>query len=278
MHSIFIIVLYIILSSDCSSYPPMYKSRRADRIKLWSSSDTTTSSSTVARSARNMSAVGAVARIASLGGKVASPPLKLRGKAVARRTASARRVVSTKAAAAGGAPPKGASERRLGKETLSMFLFREEAKGNVDNDLAVIINSIAVACKKISNLVATAPIRGLVGLAGSSNESGDEQKKLDVISNDIFCECIRDTARSSVVVTEEEDVPVGVDAISGDYIVTFDPIDGSSNIDAAVPTGSIFGIYSPGECVVDADDDAEAALEKCVLNTRKSGEELVCAG
>lgn len=256
----------------------MYKSRRADRIKLWSSSDTTTSSSTVARSARNMSAVGAVARIASLGGKVASPPLKLRGKAVARRTASARRVVSTKAAAAGGTPPKGASERRLGKETLSMFLFREEAKGNVDNDLAVIINSIAVACKKISNLVATAPIRGLVGLAGSSNESGDEQKKLDVISNDIFCECIRDTARSSVVVTEEEDVPVGVDAISGDYIVTFDPIDGSSNIDAAVPTGSIFGIYSPGECVVDADDDAEAALEKCVLNTRKSGEELVCAG
>ena len=67
------------------------------------------------------------------------------------------------------------------------------------------------------------------GMAGSSNESGDEQKKLDVISNDIFCECIKDTARSAIVVTEEEDVPVASEAISGDYIVTFDPIDGSSN-------------------------------------------------
>jgi fructose-1,6-bisphosphatase I len=169
------------------------------------------------------------------------------------------------------------SEKPVSSLAFTFNLYRY-TEGNVDNDLAIIINSIAVACKKISNLVATAPIRGLTGMAGSSNESGDEQKKLDIISNDIFCECIKDTARSSVVVTEEEDTPVGVDAISGDYIVTFDPIDGSSNIDAAVPTGSIFGIYSPGECVVDQEDDAEAALEKCVLNTRKSGEELVCAG
>jgi fructose-1,6-bisphosphatase I len=115
-------------------------------------------------------------------------------------------------------------------------------------------------------------------MAGSSNESGDEQKKLDVISNDIFCECIKDTARSAIVVTEEEDVPVASEAISGDYIVTFDPIDGSSNIDAAVTTGSIFGIYSPGECEVSLDDTPEEAMDKCLVNTRKSGEELVCAG
>ena len=62
-----------------------------------------------------------------------------------------------------------------------------------------------------------------------------------------------DTARSAVIVTEEEDVPVGVaDALSGDYIVCFDPIDGSSNIDAAVPTGSIWGVYKPGDsCMVE---------------------------
>ena len=75
---------------------------------------------------------------------------------------------------------------RVGKETLSTWLFRQEQKGVCDADLAIIVNNIAVACKKISNLVATAPIRGLVGLADSTNESGDEQKKLDVISNDIF--------------------------------------------------------------------------------------------
>ena len=143
----------------------------------------------------------------------------------------------------------------------------------MDADLAVIIN-IAVACKNISNLRRDRAVRGLVGLAESKNKSGDEQKKLDVISNDIFVAAMADTARSAVIVTEEEDVPVGVDARSGDYIVCFDPIDGSSNIDAAVPTGSIWGVCSPASRR-GPDDDAEAALEKCVLNTRKSGEELV---
>ena len=167
----------------------------------------------------------------------------------------------------------------VGKDTLSTWLFKEEKEGHLDADLAVIINSIAVACKRISSLVATAPIAGLVGLADSKNKSGDEQKKLDVIANDIFCDAMANTARSAVIVTEEEDVPVGVDALSGDYVVCFDPIDGSSNIDAAVPTGSIWGVYHPGEnCAINPEDDAEAALQKCVVNARKSGEELACAG
>ena len=167
-----------------------------------------------------------------------------------------------------------------GRGTLSTWMFRQEQAGHMDADLAVIINSIAVACKRISNLVATAPIRGLVGLADSTNESGDEQKKLDVISNDIFCDATRSSARSAVIVTEEEDVPVGVADAIGGYLVSFDPIDGSSNIDAAVPTGSIWGVYHPGpdECALDPGDDAEAALEKCVLNARKTGEQLACAG
>ena len=167
---------------------------------------------------------------------------------------------------------------RVGVDTLNTFLFREETAGRVNGDLAIIVNNIAIACKKISNLVAVAPITGLTGLAGGSNESGDEQKKLDVISNDIFCDAMSETCRANMIVTEEEDVPLRVEAISGDYIVCFDPIDGSSNIDAAVPTGSIFGIYQSGECVITDDDSVEDAMEKCVLNARKSGEELVCAG
>jgi fructose-1,6-bisphosphatase I len=61
-----------------------------------------------------------------------------------------------------------------------------------------------------------------------------------------------------VIASEEEDVPVAVEeSYSGNYIVVFDPLDGSSNIDAAVSTGSIFGIYAPNdECLVDLDDDA----------------------
>ena len=173
-----------------------------------------------------------------------------------------------------------AASSRVGAETLSTWMFRQEQAGHMDADLAVIVNSISVACKRISNLVATAPIRGLVGLADSTNESGDEQKKLDVISNDIFCDAMRDTARSAVIVTEEEDVPVGVADAVGGYLVSFDPIDGSSNIDAAVPTGSIWGVYHPGadECMLNPEDDAETALEKCVVNARKTGEQLACAG
>lgn len=61
-----------------------------------------------------------------------------------------------------------------------------------------------------------------------------------------------------MIASEEEDVPVAVEeSYSGNYIVVFDPLDGSSNIDAAVSTGSIFGIYAPNdECLVDLDDDA----------------------
>ena len=214
---------------------------------------------------------------------LARPSLARRAFGLAPRRASRvpRRAASVRVAAAASSKSKPSTDPlalTVGKDTLETFLFKQQARDNVDVDLSIIINSIAVACKKISSLVATAPIRGLTGMAGSSNESGDEQKKLDVISNDIFCECIKDTARSAIVVTEEEDVPVASEAISGDYIVTFDPIDGSSNIDAAVTTGSIFGIYSPGECEVSLDDTPEEAMDKCLVNTRKSGEELVCAG
>jgi len=60
-----------------------------------------------------------------------------------------------------------------------------------------------------------------------------------------------------VIASEEEDVPVAVEqSYSGNYIVVFDPLDGSSNIDAAVSTGSIFGIYAPSdECLANVEDN-----------------------
>lgn len=62
---------------------------------------------------------------------------------------------------------------------------------------------------------------------------GEEQKKLDVISNDIFCNCLRNSGRTGVIASEEEATPVAVEETdSGNYIVVFDPLDGSSNIDA----------------------------------------------
>jgi fructose-1,6-bisphosphatase I len=66
-----------------------------------------------------------------------------------------------------------------------------------------------------------------------THPQGEEQKKLDVISNDIFCNCLRMSGRTGVIASEEEATPVAVEETdSGNYIVVFDPLDGSSNIDA----------------------------------------------
>lgn len=80
--------------------------------------------------------------------------------------------------------------------------------------------------------------------------------KLLILNLQVFSNCLRSSGRTGIIASEEEDVPVAVEeSYSGNYIVVFDPLDGSSNIDAAVSTGSIFGIYSPNdECLADIGD------------------------
>ena len=83
-----------------------------------------------------------------------------------------------------------------------------------------------------------------VGLAGETNVQGEEQKKLDVLSNDIMINSLRASGKTAVLVSEElEDAVFIEDRLRGKYCVVFDPLDGSSNIDAGVNIGTIFGIY-----------------------------------
>ena len=163
-------------------------------------------------------------------------------------------------------------------DSLSAWLASASARGDVDGDLAIALNSVAVACKRVRALVARAPLQGNTGAAGGSNASGDEQKKLDVLANDVFVDALRECGRCSTIVTEEEEVPIACERSANGYVVTFDPIDGSSNIDACVATGSIFGVYAPGACEVDTNDSPEETLKKCVTNSLQSGESLVAAG
>lgn len=88
-------------------------------------------------------------------------------------------------------------------------------------------------------------------MAGSSNTTGDEQKKLDVIGNDIFIASMRGSGRCRMVVSEEEDEAIIFDEHpNARYAVACDPIDGSSNLDAGVSVGTIFGIFKlPDRCV-----------------------------
>lgn len=152
---------------------------------------------------------------------------------------------------------------------------------NIDGELAVVLSSISLACKQIASLVQRAGIMGMTGLAGETNIQGEDQKKLDVISNDVFCNILRQTGRTGVIASEEEDVPVAVEeTFGGNYVVVFDPLDGSSNIDAAVSTGSIWGIYeSDSTCIPDfSTEDAAKIEEKCVMNVCQPGNNLLCAG
>ena len=70
-----------------------------------------------------------------------------------------------------------ASSSTSAEKVLSVWLTRQAQLGNVDDDLVIAINSIAIACKQIMSLVKAAPLQGNIGLAGGKNESGDEQKK-----------------------------------------------------------------------------------------------------
>jgi fructose-1,6-bisphosphatase I len=81
-------------------------------------------------------------------------------------------------------------------------------------------------------------------LAGDTNVQGEEQKKLDVLSNDIMVNSLRASRKTAVLVSEElEQAIIIEDEYKGKYCVVFDPLDGSSNIDAGVNVGTIFGIY-----------------------------------
>jgi fructose-1,6-bisphosphatase I len=153
--------------------------------------------------------------------------------------------------------------------TFISYLLKQEMAGNIDGEMVVVLSSIATACKQIASLVQRAGISNMTGLAGAANVQGEDQKKLDVLSNDVFCAALRESGRTAIIASEEEDVPVAVEeTYSGQYIVVFDPLDGSSNIDAAVSTGSIWGIYEPTRTCI-APGTADDATVQARRGTRR---------
>jgi fructose-1,6-bisphosphatase I len=107
-----------------------------------------------------------------------------------------------------------------------------------------LLNDIAVACKKISDLVNKGDLIGVLGSAGSENIQGETQKKLDVITNEVFLEALAHNGHVAGLASEEMDeiYQLPADAPRGHYLVLFDPLDGSSNIDVNVSVGTIFSI------------------------------------
>lgn len=238
------------------------------------------------RQALNTKSAAAQRRAAAPRQAFSSPvfaQLKQNAKAVraAQQPAASKRSVKAQVAAVETAPAQTSSYNKSQFElyTFTTWLLQMERQGKLDSELATVLSSISLACKQIAAAVGRSGISSLTGVAGTGeNIQGEEQKKLDVISNDIFCNVLRMSGRTGVIASEEEATPVAVEeTTSGNYIVVFDPLDGSSNIDAGISVGSIFGIYEPSEtCIVEGEMDQ--SLEACITNVCQPGKNLLAAG
>ncbi len=129
-------------------------------------------------------------------------------------------------------------------KNLGQFLIEEQRHNPTGDDLTGLLGDIIIACKKIAYNVNKGGLIGVLGSAGSENVQGETQKKLDVITNDIFIEATEWSGHYAALASEEMDdiYPIPAQYPKGKYLVSFDPLDGSSNIDVNISVGTIFSI------------------------------------
>jgi fructose-1,6-bisphosphatase len=125
--------------------------------------------------------------------------------------------------------------------TLTQFLQQHATEHAVPSSLNDSIQSIILACKQISKNVRLGALSGVLGEAGTGNIQGEAQKKLDVIANQILIDTLKQNPHIAGLASEEEDEFVAANE-NGEYLVLFDPLDGSSNIDVNISIGTIFSI------------------------------------
>jgi fructose-1,6-bisphosphatase I len=128
--------------------------------------------------------------------------------------------------------------------TLSRFLDSiGRAQPGLGPKFSTLISQIAFAGKAMARAVARAPLSGQLGLAGDENASGEQQKKLDLITNQMMIEAVAETGAVAAIVSEEMEEPRSIPDAADGFILCTDPLDGSSNTDINGGAGTIFGIY-----------------------------------
>jgi len=136
------------------------------------------------------------------------------------------------------------------RTTLTQFIIEEQRRvKGASGDFSGLLNDVVIACKVISNAVNKGALVGVLGSAGSENIQGETQKKLDVITNDIFIRSNEWAGHLAGMASEEmEDIyPIPAKYPRGKYLLVFDPLDGSSNIDVNISVGTIFSILRAPE-------------------------------
>lgn len=144
--------------------------------------------------------------------------------------------------------------------SLTRFLLEQQRdKGRINADLRLLIEVVARACKRISIAVGKGALGGVLGDAGTGNVQGEAQKKLDVLSNEILLEANEWGGHLAALASEEMDHPHPIPHRypKGEYLLVFDPLDGSSNIDVNISVGTIFSVL---RCPTDSPEPGEQAF------------------
>jgi fructose-1,6-bisphosphatase I len=150
--------------------------------------------------------------------------------------------------------------------TIERFLV-ERQPDHASGDLTALLYDLAVAGKLISSRTRRAGLTDLLGRSGVTNVQGEEQQNLDLYADEVVAGLLSQGGRVCALVSEER-AEVTVVPEGGPYVVAYDPLDGSSNIDANVSIGTIFGIYRRQDLV------REVAAEDWL----RPGRDLVAAG
>jgi fructose-1,6-bisphosphatase I len=156
-------------------------------------------------------------------------------------------------------------------KNLIQFIIEEERHiAGATGDFTDLLGDITIACKKIAHAVNKGALIGVLGSAGSENIQGETQKKLDVITNDIFIAENEWGGHLAAMASEEMDeiYPIPAKYPKGKYLLTFDPLDGSSNIDVNISVGTIFSIL---RC-------PEGVKNPTAADFMQPGTKQVCAG
>ncbi len=155
--------------------------------------------------------------------------------------------------------------------SVTQFIIEEQrGLSTASGEFTSLLNDIVTACKVISNEVNRGNLIGILGAAESENIQGETQKELDIITNDIFTQTNEWSGNLAAMASEEMDdiYPIPKQYPKGKYLLVFDPLDGSSNIDVNISVGTIFSIMRCPEGI--ENPTAEDFLQP--------GTEQVCGG
>jgi fructose-1,6-bisphosphatase I len=143
--------------------------------------------------------------------------------------------------------------------SLTQYLVEEQRLHNtIPAELRLLIEVVARACKTISHAVGKGALGEVLGSAGSENVQGEVQKKLDVLSNEMLLQANEWGGHLAAMASEEMETihPIPHRYPKGEYLLLFDPLDGSSNIDVNVSIGTIFSVLKAPEGMTDPSEQA----------------------